>query len=158
MPVAAVPTFRRPLFTALPSKDARGQDISSIPDLIRFNATYNPDHIFCIQSLPDVNKSAESSDGYLGVSITFKQLDNAVRRCADWLRELVDASDYGGKPGPPVALYLESDVGLFFHFMALQALNIPVCACLSSQLLNYSNSKTRCFLYPQGSAHKASSI
>lgn len=132
MPGLSPAAFKRPRFTALPPKDASDEDISSIPDLIRFNGLHNPDRIFCIQS--ESSKEVESfvsTNTYSGVSITYKQLDDAVFRCVEWLRNLPAIRDGMQKLDSPIALYLESDVGLFIHMMALQTLNIPVCSPLN---------------------------
>lgn len=137
MPGLSPAAFQRPRFTALPPKDAPEEDISSIPDLIRFNGLHNPDRIFCIQSeIPKDTESSESSNKYSGVSITYKQLDDAVCRCAEWLRNSPATRDGVQKSESPVALYLESDVGLFIHMMALQKLNIPVRPLLSLLSVN----------------------
>lgn len=132
MPGISSAAFQRPRFIALPPKDTADEDISSIPDLIRFNSLHNPDRVFCIQSeLSKENQPYESPNKYSGVSITYKQLDDAVCRCAEWLRNSPATRDGVQKLESPVALYLESDVGLFIHMMALQTLNNPVRLLLS---------------------------
>ena len=60
--------------------------------------------------------------------ITFGQLDQAMDACATWIHELVRPSNPRSLPGQPkpIALYLESDVGLFIHLAALLTMDIPV--------------------------------
>jgi hypothetical protein len=127
--------FRRPRFSALPPRDtAVGQEqaITSLLDLVEFNAEHNADSVFCIQS--QVSTEDEfSSLGFDGCPITFKQLDDAVQNCADHLEKLLEV-DRAAKP-TPVALCMESDVGLFLHLAALQALDLPACSQTSSGLI-----------------------
>ncbi|KAL7622054.1 hypothetical protein AAE478_007555 [Parahypoxylon ruwenzoriense] len=76
-------SFRRPSFSPLPQKtalvpDVAGSKISSLPDLIRYNAHENPDYIFALQSEVDhdeTNSTNESS--YKASPITFLQLDSS---------------------------------------------------------------------------------
>ncbi|KAI9150310.1 Adenylate-forming reductase [Paramyrothecium foliicola] len=123
--------FIRPKFTPLPGNNTDTPDeITSLPDLIKFNAENNPDHIFCIQS--QVSRGAGASSGqeptYNGVSITFGQLQQAVRKSANWLSKTIslESETKDSTPSSPVALYQESDVGLFIHLVALQSLDVPV--------------------------------
>ena len=119
-------TFKRPRFspTSPEAEQRNGQDaIASLPDLIRFNARENPEHIFCMQA-----ETAGASQ-YNSQKITFSQLDRAVDSCATWIHHAVKSSfpgNSGGTPHRPVALYLESDIGLFIHLAALLTMNIPV--------------------------------
>ncbi|KAL2018290.1 hypothetical protein VTK56DRAFT_994 [Thermocarpiscus australiensis] len=122
--------FIRPKFSALPRGphpgDAREQ-IESLLDLIEFNVEHNPDHVFCIQaSLPKDHDAAESLGRvpFDGRSITFRELGVAVAACAAWLSGLRQI-DRQGRP-KPLALYLQSDVGLFFLLSALLSLDVPV--------------------------------
>jgi acyl-CoA synthetase (AMP-forming)/AMP-acid ligase II len=110
-------------------------DITSLPDLVAFNARQNPDHVFCIQaqSSRKVEESDNAEPAYQGVQITFSQLGRAIHSCANWLSTTITTNQNSEKPEdiPPVALYQESDVGLFIHLVALQSLNIPVCSTCS---------------------------
>ncbi|KAL2137586.1 hypothetical protein VTI28DRAFT_8981 [Corynascus sepedonium] len=119
--------FRRPKFSALPQepKVAGKETVDSLLDLIEFNAEQNPDHVFCIQasvSRHDGSESAENAS-FNGRSITFRELGAAVSATAAWLSSLRQL-DQHGKP-KPLALYLESDVGLFFYLASLLSLDIP---------------------------------
>lgn len=130
--------FQRPLFNLTPNEDGSASvstldDLSSIcslPDLIYFNALRNPEYVFCLQTKESRDASASSFDF---TSITFSDLAHAVENCCNWI--LSNVKDvypaYLGEDGSiwkssPVALFLESDVGLFIYLAALLTLNIPV--------------------------------
>ncbi|KAI0859411.1 hypothetical protein F4860DRAFT_526018 [Xylaria cubensis] len=125
--------FRRPIFNpkgpvSLAADNISESDISSLPDLIRFNARENPDHVFALQSEIRDAMSPENEDDRYGVQITFKQLDEMVRACESWIRIAVMSSNQYTKLGEqaPIAIYMESGVGLFLHLAALLSMNIPV--------------------------------
>ena len=114
---------------SLPGSSGSTKDsIQCLPDLVRFNAVYNPDHLFGIQS------NQVSPDSPLQFTrVTFLQLAHAVERCCDWiLAHVPEASPakldrYGSiSKSRPVALFMESDLGLFIYLTALLTLNIPV--------------------------------
>ena len=114
--------FRRAMFHALANAHAQ-DEVRSIPQLIKFNAQYNPSHTFCLQH--------NSRDGSLR-RITHGELDAAVTNCIrDLLRNvphLHPAELIGGvlsKSGP-VALMLESGIGFYVYLAALLALGVPV--------------------------------
>lgn len=106
------------------------ESICCISDLIHFNAVNNPDHVFCLQSRQVSNDYASKFEI---THITYSQLAEAVDRCCDWIlsnapgaleaRLGQDGSVY---KSAPVALFMESDVGLFIYLVALLTLNIPV--------------------------------
>jgi hypothetical protein len=135
-------TFIRPSFTPFPPKiaeSAKDDVITSIGELILFNAIYNPNHIFCIQAQPkthDVQPQHRVPND--GIRTTFAELHLAVTECSSWLckanlQRTTQANSNGASSiVSPVALYLESDIGLFVHLAALQSLNIPVRVLHSS--------------------------
>ncbi|KAL7939402.1 hypothetical protein V8C35DRAFT_326453 [Trichoderma chlorosporum] len=108
--------FRRPKFSPVPPKNYTDSDdkaIATLSDLIRFNSENNAEHIFCIQAQSQkVNSKLSSDVTYRGVKITFAQLNCAIQQCSE--------------SGTPIALYVESDVGLLIHLCALQILDIPL--------------------------------
>ncbi|KFA80971.1 hypothetical protein S40288_00833 [Stachybotrys chartarum IBT 40288] len=129
MAVLSRPPFVRPVFSALPPKETahdEPEDISSLYDLIRFNAHTNPNHIFCIQA--QAVKDAASDRPFDAVYITYRQLEDAVHRCADWLGRNLESTEQNNDSGrsAPIAIYLESDIGLFIHLVAIQVLDLPV--------------------------------
>jgi hypothetical protein len=121
--------FKRPTFDLLVSAEtAEQQEIKCLPDLIRFNALNNSDHTFCVQA------QLISHDQTLAFKyISFFELDQAVGRCCNWILANVKgvhsaefAEDGSVRKSQPIALFMESDVGLFIYIAALLTLNIPV--------------------------------
>lgn len=111
-----------------PTADDETGYIRSLPELIEFNAKENPNHLFCIQA----RKQADSST-FSGLPLTNSQLKDAVLRCVSWLKENVEElrlpsvnEDGIIVKGPPIALFMESDVGLLLHQYALMSLGVPV--------------------------------
>lgn len=104
------------------SQDLEKDTIRSLPDLIDFNAEANPDHTFCIQA--EARPPSDSGTQFGTRRISFKDLKNAVGACSEWLVENVGQSR--ATDSRPVALYIESDVGLFIYIAALLASGIPV--------------------------------
>lgn len=129
-------SFKRPYFRpTVPSREseaANGQDtIASLPHLIQYNAKENPDHIFCVQAEVKSNEAHDVTDvsRFDARRITFSQLDRAVDTCATWIHKIVKPSsplDTSSSTPRPIALYLESDVGLFIHLAALLTMDVPV--------------------------------
>ena len=129
-------SFQRPPFQLLPipsdhpgSASREPIPLRSLPDLVYFDAIHNPHHVFCLQS----SQAAGTTDGIGFTSITYHQLATAVELCCSWLLKTIPSAHAaelkGGrvvKKASPVALFLESDVGLFIHIIALLTLNIPV--------------------------------
>jgi hypothetical protein len=137
MPSLSQKSFKRPVFRpTTPEPSPHGQEdedtISSLPDLIRFNAKHNPDHLFCVQAGSE-NASQAQPDGavrhYSTRDITFKSLEGAVASCARWIISNVALLEPDNSTVPcrkPIALFLESDIGLFLHLAALLTIDIPV--------------------------------
>lgn len=128
-------TFQRPAFQLLPipsETDLTLRDplpLRSLPDLVLFDAIHNPHHVFCLQS-----SQAPGTHGQIDfIPITYHQLAVAVEHCCSWLLKTIPnahaaelTSEHIVQKASPVALFLESDVGLFIHIIALLTLNIPV--------------------------------
>ncbi|KAI1132516.1 hypothetical protein F5Y10DRAFT_261227 [Nemania abortiva] len=139
--------FRRPVFSPkapeflsggdVPDSDAQN-DISSLPDLIQFNARENPHHTFALQSELNVTAHARREDDSYGVSkITFEQLNEMVHGCARWIRKAIMSTKQDEKLGQqrPIALYVENSVGLFVYLAALLSMDtkaLLISARLSS--------------------------
>lgn len=107
--------------------------VQSLPDLIHFNAQNNPGHSFCLQAEP--NRASETDDDsasskrprYNIRNISMRDLDQALRSCISSLNQLLSLPEYGAdNEVAPVALYMESNVGLFIHLAALLEMRIPV--------------------------------
>ena len=102
--------------------------IQAVPELIEYNATHNPHYTFCIQA----QKQDQDARPRL-LSISHLQLKLAISRCQAWLVKTVlelklPSSNNEGtvSKGPPVAIYVESDVGLLIHLFSLMSLGVPV--------------------------------
>lgn len=103
------------------SPEKKDQHVRSLPELIDFNSIHNKDHVFCIQAQPD--------DSF--VKVTCRQFKAAITRCAQWITETIKlppahVSENGETKRAPVALLMESDLGLLIHQFALISLGIPV--------------------------------
>lgn len=108
-------------------KQKRGpRSVRTVPELVDFNAVHNADYIFCYQARKD-----DSGNAHL-VSITHSEFRDAVLSCQEWLKSTIDnlqlpvLQDNGViSRSTPVALFMESDIGLFVHIVALLGLGVP---------------------------------
>jgi acyl-CoA synthetase (AMP-forming)/AMP-acid ligase II len=106
----------------------RDDEVRTFPELIDFNARENPDHTFCIQATKQAGSTSLAFN-----SITFSHLKDGILQCCAWLEANVSEME-GPKrlenasfvKGAPVALFMESDVGLFIHQISLISLGVPV--------------------------------
>ena len=101
-------------------------NIQTVPELIEYNATYNPDHLFCVQAQKQIQDCRPQL-----LPISHLQLKRAVVQCQAWLvNTLVElrlpSSSTDCTVCAPVALYVESDVGLLIHLFSLMGLGVPV--------------------------------
>ncbi|KAG2419144.1 hypothetical protein HFD88_002249 [Aspergillus terreus] len=118
--------FCRPSFQVSRDPVTDPSAIHSLPDLVDFNAEHNPDHEFALQEVRHGGKHISLTP------ITFRELQLAAITCARLIRKQLPgepAEPEGGHQGmmrQPVAVFLESDVNLFIHLVALLYLNIPV--------------------------------
>ena len=118
-------------------EDGESTGIQTVLELIEHNALYNPGHAFCIQA----QKQAEAP-GLKIQTVSHLRLKRSIAGCQAWfLRtvteiETADVLDEGKvERGKPVALLVESDIGLLIHLFSLMGLGVPVrtdCA-LNSQ-------------------------
>lgn len=102
--------------------------IQTIPELIEHNATHNPHYPFCIQA----QKQTQHAPPQLH-SVSHLQLKRAIVQCQAWLLKTLaelklpsSSNDGTVCKGPPVALFVESDVGLLIHLFSLMSLGVPV--------------------------------
>ncbi|KAH7045206.1 putative NRPS-like enzyme [Macrophomina phaseolina] len=121
---AEMPRFSRPRVELHDIASA----IRSLPDLIDFNARENPNHLFCLQSY----KAAEDNC-YRINRVSHLQFKQAILRCSEWLKSDLSGitlphahADGVFVKGSPVAILMESSVGLLVHEMALMGLGVPV--------------------------------
>ncbi|MDI1486702.1 MAG: putative NRPS-like protein biosynthetic cluster [Ramalina farinacea] len=118
--------------------DLQAQDNSSIqtiPQLIEHNADRNPDHSFCLQA----QKETKDAPAQI-LSVSHTVLKRSILHCQEVLIESIlalelpsSSSDGSIHKGSPVALLLESDIGLLIHLFALVGLGVP-CLLLSARL------------------------
>lgn len=121
--------FVRPQFSPRYSAPPEGTDsgdlwCSSLSELLSFNAQRNKNHLFCLQAEVKQHGESTSSEhdtGYNVREITYGQLFSAVNRCSAWMSCRLERF-----PRSPVALYIESDIGLFIYLAALLTSDVPV--------------------------------
>ncbi|KAL2067492.1 hypothetical protein VTL71DRAFT_1917 [Oculimacula yallundae] len=132
-----------PKYDFIPAKIGVREDdfvldtIRTLPELIAYNARVNPEHIFCVQTRKSTEQQSSRSQS---VRVTHLQLARAIRKCSEWLVHNVGEirrpwRDESGAihKGSPVALLMESDVGIIFHLLAFMKLGVPV-VLLSARL------------------------
>ncbi|EPS34779.1 hypothetical protein PDE_09743 [Penicillium oxalicum 114-2] len=120
--------------------------IRTLPDLVDFHAKHNPQHIFCIQTRQDHDS----------ISVSFKKLQRAIVRCQARLRRdhsdlhppAIDAEGHVAKCAP-VAILMESHVGLAIYVLVCMGMGVPV-VLLSARL---NPSAVRHLLKETGSRH-----
>ena len=100
-----------------------GSGIRTLPALVDFHGENNPQHLFCFQVTRD-NRF---------VPVSYERLQHAIVRCQAWLQELaiglhppiVDTDGHVNKCAP-VAILMESHVGLAIYVFACMAKGIPI--------------------------------
>ena len=105
-------------------------DILTLPAIVDFHGHNNPQHLFCLQ--------VERDNRFVRVS--YERLQHAVVRCQAWLKEqtiglhspIVD-TDGHVKKCAPIAILMESHVGLAIYVLACMGMGIPV-VLLSARL------------------------
>lgn len=120
MTPAELSDFVRPRVTLDVATDP---EIQTLPVLVDFHAKRNSEHLFCLQ--------VERDDRV--TSVTFKKLQRAILRCQTWLQEQstdihppkVNADGHREKCAP-IAILMESHVGLAIHILACMGIGIPV--------------------------------
>lgn len=108
----------------------KGLGIRTLPALVDFHGENNPQHLFCIQVKRD-NRF---------VLVSYERLQHAIVRCQVWLEEqaiglhppIVD-TDGHVKKCAPIAILMESHVGLAIYVLACMGMGIPV-VLLSARL------------------------
>ncbi|TFK52667.1 acetyl-CoA synthetase-like protein [Heliocybe sulcata] len=103
------------------------EGVSTLPELIEFNARHNPDHVFGLQ--------ARAGEGAEPCQITFKQLQAAVERASAWLVKngATTGRTSRDQKVPPVGILLGSDITIYIYIAALLRIGTPVL-CLSARL------------------------
>ncbi|KAK3695745.1 hypothetical protein B0T22DRAFT_509135 [Podospora appendiculata] len=135
-------SFARPTLYYPSSKLKRLQNdpdtIKTLPAVVDFNAARNPNYTFCVQG--ERIKTDDGGSTTQAVAISHREFRDGILRCQDWLLRTVaemqlptTTSDGVTTKGPPVALLMESNVGLAIHILALMGLGVPVLV-LSTRL------------------------
>ena len=108
----------------------KGLGIRTLPALVDFHGENNPQHLFCFQ--------VERDNRFVRVS--YERLQHAIVRCQAWLEEQAiglhpPTMDTDGhvKKCAPVAILMESHVGLAIYVLACMGMGIPV-VLLSARL------------------------
>ncbi|KUI69010.1 putative polyketide synthase 29 [Cytospora mali] len=123
--------FQRPRIDLIHRENDEPLSIDTLPDLIRFNAQYNPNHSFCKQA--ELHRASNTPDALEGQQlfrirdISMQELNTALQACVGSLGRLIGYPQHtvNGHMAP-VALCMESNVGLFIYLAALLELEIPV--------------------------------
>lgn len=107
-----------------------GLGIRTLPTLVDFHGENNPQHLFCLQVKRD-NRF---------VLVSYERLQHAIVRCQAWLEEQaiglhppIVGTDGHVKKCAPVAILMESHVGLAIYVLACMGKGIPV-VLLSARL------------------------
>ena len=100
-----------------------GSGIRTLPALVDFHGENNPQYLFCLQVERDTRF----------VPVSYKRLQHAIVRCQAWLQEqaiglhppIVNTDEHVRKCAP-VAILMESHVGLAIYVLACMGNGIPV--------------------------------
>lgn len=111
----------------------------TLPELIEFNAAANPNHLFCIQA-------TKAKGAFDLIHITNYDLRNAITNCQIWLKNNIvelktpTRGENSGmvEKGAPIALLMESDVGLFIYKLALIGMGVPVSFTLINSFISHT--------------------
>ncbi|KAL8919503.1 MAG: hypothetical protein Q9172_004957 [Xanthocarpia lactea] len=124
--------FLRPTINLEPTE---GECLRTLPELVNFHSLHNPDHLFCLQAEENGN-----ADGYIFTEIRYGQLREAIVRCQGWLEDCLKETeppirneDGTFTKSSPVALFMESNVGMTVYVLSLIGLGMPV-VLLSTRL------------------------
>lgn len=118
-PVLAGSTFVRPHINLGYEQD-HPSGVKSLPELIEFDASHNPDHIFGLQD--------RAGDDVSPFEITFFQLQFAVEYASSWLVSsgCTTGRAHRHQSVAPVGILLGSDIGIFIYMAALLRIGTPV--------------------------------
>ncbi|KAK2014649.1 putative NRPS-like enzyme [Colletotrichum eremochloae] len=107
----------------------------TLPELVDFHAENNAKHLFCLQA-----ENTEDGKGHHFVSLDYETLQLAIARCQTWLGEQTTSLHLPetGPAGrvnkcPPVAVLMESHIGLVICVLACMGMGVPV-VLLSARL------------------------
>ncbi|RMD39763.1 hypothetical protein DV735_g5370, partial [Chaetothyriales sp. CBS 134920] len=107
-------------------------EVTTLPELIEFNSKHNPDHLLCLQTLPGFDESKGWLQNFLPV--THGSFHRSVMQCQRWLRANIPSLELPSQQqspsgvfvkGRPIAVLMESEIGLFTYLVALIGLGVP---------------------------------
>lgn len=127
-------SFTRPTIK-IDTSDFQDGDIRTVPELVDFNAKFNPTHTFALQA-----QKANSGSDLNFLNVNYDMLHRSVLRCQEWFVKTISElqlpeEDHNRnlKKGAPIAFCMESNIGMIIHILALMGLGVPV-AILSPRL------------------------
>jgi acyl-CoA synthetase (AMP-forming)/AMP-acid ligase II len=110
--------------------------VRTLPELVEFHVKHNPQHRFCIQS----EKPLVDKGPYRLTTLSYARLQQAILRCQAWLSDNAPnvhpsfLDEHGMvKRCAPVAVLMESHVGLAIFILTLMGMGVPV-VLLSTRL------------------------
>ncbi|KAK1710501.1 hypothetical protein BDP67DRAFT_595717 [Colletotrichum lupini] len=125
-------SFRTPKVSLEPASTS---GLRTLPELVDFHAKSNPKHLFCLQA--DANAAG---NGHNFVPLSYETLQRAIIRCQAWLKEQATSlhapkteADGSVNKCAPVAVLMESHVGLVICVLACMGMGVPV-VLLSARL------------------------
>ena len=141
----AYSSFSRATINLQTSDQAVDEGIRTVPELIEHNAEHNPRHLFCLQARKGTAEPLPLSH------LQFKQ---SIIQCSAWLVANIAEVTLPRKIDnglfakcPPLALFMESNVGLLIYLYSCISSGIPVSTSPTAseyQVLTDS----RCCYYP----------
>ncbi|KAK1635917.1 hypothetical protein BDP81DRAFT_450746 [Colletotrichum phormii] len=129
---APMSSFRTPEVSL---EHASTSGLRTLPELVNFHAENNPKHLFGLQA-----EANEAGNGHSFVPLRYETLQRAIIRCQAWLMQQTTslhppktAADGSVKKCAPVAVLMESHVGLVICVLACMGMGVPV-VLLSARL------------------------
>ncbi|KAK7451919.1 hypothetical protein CaCOL14_003645 [Colletotrichum acutatum] len=118
-------SFRTPKVSLEPASTS---GLRTLPELVDFHAENNPKHLFCLQA-----EANAAGNGHNFVPLSYETLQRAIVRCQAWLKEQTTSlhppktkADGSVKKCAPVAVLMESHVGLVLCVLACMGMGVPV--------------------------------
>ncbi|KXH44028.1 hypothetical protein CSIM01_12181 [Colletotrichum simmondsii] len=122
---APMSSFRTPKVSLEPASTS---GLRTLPELVDFHAESNPKHLFCLQA-----EANAAGNGHNFVPLSYETLQRAIVRCQAWLKGQATTlhapkteADGSVKKCAPVAVLMESHVGLVICVLACMGMGVPV--------------------------------
>lgn len=124
----------------------RSKSFETILDLVEYNASVNPENLFCIQA----RRRGWDVDSPAPLYITHHDLARWIVQLSSWFRRTFPDQGYettvNDTQEQPIALMMDSDVNLFVAMCSLMGIKAPVlipesmCRSIFSHLTNSNRS------------------